>query len=1535
MNPDLHTLRNLLLQWDDAEQPGSMAGKILRLAEKTAPKYSGESQEVKTWHMFLDFTSKPAYLMALGNHEARNRWAEIVFKIIQVTGFSLKDLFLQRVDEHRHDILFQDMSQNVMTQFSYEQVYRHIREIAAVFHDTSVSEPRVAIFCDNNVESASSDLACLFYDIFVTPLNVHFNADILASIFNQLHISIVITDTAQRLEILETVRKNTRIPFTIYVTDSNIRLKTENDDFLGEKCKRLSEYRIISILEKRKRKPLNEVATTMFTSGTTGIPKGVSFSVYNLVSKRFARGAALPHIGTDEIMLCYLPLYHTFGRYLEMLGTIYWGGKYVFLGNPSRETLIKLFPKISPTIFISVPLRWTQLHEEALEHIEKEQNSRKRNQILRKIVGKRLKWGLSAAGYLDPKTFRFFQDHGIQLSSGFGMTEATGGITMTPPGEYIDNSTGIPLPGVYTRFTKEQEMEISGHYIARYLEDAGPGDTIAYPGKKNDYYLSTGDIFKMDDHGHYSIVDRVKDIYKNNKGQTIAPRTVEQKFTGVPGIKRTFLVGDAQPYNVLIIVPDNEDPVLKDAPGDEIQIQYFHQIVTAANKDLAPFERVINFTLLDRDFSLEKGELTPKGSFNRKVIEKNLQSEISDLYKQNFIILKSKNVRIKIPRWFYRDLGILENDIRMVAGTLKNMVSGMTLPVRKETQPHTFLIGDLIYTIHDDLIDLGLMTRQPRLWIGNPSFIQFCPCKEGWDLPLEPISAQVILPGKRFSHFPHNEYPPLEFVRDQKLNFINHLICCALFSESPIALQCTRQIGDVFSDYDEHVGVVIRRRLEALSRHQNEKVRAQAYQTLLLHDPHLDYSKLFPTFIQSGLSFLTEQSIKEIARQEIGKQKMESLRQRLLTYRKQLDWPAEAAIQKQFKNLLKLLFNFAMENLEYYIPIRSELASWILHESDPVLSHIALKYFIELNHFFEESSLKNYSIIEEDEWRLKLNFEPGIANVEQDKILDVLVGTIFLQQSIKLAYDEGNFELRMVPPRGIWITKLPASFHFLKYRLSVNTNSGRHYDLCLMLNSELHKPNGLKTIYLWASLAGHPYGLLSLPALGCSQPRMGAMTSKFLSELSAWDKIREYAGLHYSLGYINKPNAWRKLVIKALKVFFNLWQQSDFEITPGYIGPENVVVPELDYLETATVQSLAGWEKYTSPVSLVIPMIRNFYDKTVAHYPWCRKQLDIQWIFDACIEALGFDRGIIFLKDLYKDLHGSDIIYCKEHELKSYLKTYLQQLKGSYYLPIALFNAIDQYKEWEKLNPDSISTAREQTMFELTSLFRLYKFPEIVRYYFYRHSYFARSDGNTREAFDKLLRKINQDVNIPAIQHTELYDLQSAIKDEEDRLIFSRMVFSRMQNYQKVDLLKIGEDASEHVLVTTEITDKKKTKYTIREPLDASEIGQLYRLFYEENYPKTISEMDQHFVVLDGRQQVIGGLCYIPLEHDVILLDGAAVTTPLKGRGIGSAMIEDFCARMAESGTKVIKAHFLHGSFYLKLKFKVDQKWGALVRFLQ
>jgi long-subunit acyl-CoA synthetase (AMP-forming) len=195
---------------------------------------------------------------------------------------------------------------------------------------------------------------------------------------------------------------------------------------------------------------------------------------------------------------------------------------------------------------------------------------------------------------------------------------------MTPPGRYEDNSQGLPLPGMRVRLGPGGELQISGHYVARYLEDKGPGDIIPFPqSPETDYWLSTGDVFQVLPNGYYRIVDRIKDIYKNTRGETVAPLKVENKFAGVPGIKRTFLVGDGRPFNVLFIVPDRTDAVLSAGLAGDNERAYYRRLATAANADLAPPERVINFAVLDRDFEAGRGEITPKGSINRKAVEAN------------------------------------------------------------------------------------------------------------------------------------------------------------------------------------------------------------------------------------------------------------------------------------------------------------------------------------------------------------------------------------------------------------------------------------------------------------------------------------------------------------------------------------------------------------------------------------------------------------------------------------------------------------------------------------------------------------------------------------------------------------------------------------------------------------------------------------------------------------------------------------------------------------------------------------------------
>lgn len=1534
------TLYNLLEQWAGSKAMESnhqqeLALKIVDKAEKTFLKGKKKSVDQKLAFQFLNLSGTASFLKSLPETAEHNRWSEVVFKAIQLSDYSLNDMFEQRVNEIGYQTLFMDMNSAMPMQWTYKQVQLHVREIAATFYRHSTETPRVAIYSENSVESASCDLACLFYDIFDTPLNVHFNKETLLIIFDELEINIAVADTPGRLRVLEAVRRLSKKPFIIFVLDPAIHTNEKDIFFLGEECKVADLNEIDQLLSSRKRKPVNQVATTMFTSGSTGLPKGVSFSNYNLVSKRFARAAAVPDVGNKEVLLCFLPLFHTFGRFLEMLGSIYWYGTYVFTGNTSAETLLSQFPKVNPSVFISIPLRWVQLYEKTMEIVEPTDSSVEIQQKIRSVVGHRLRWGLSAAGYLDPKIFRFFQENGIFLCSGFGMTEATGGITMTPPGNYIESTTGIPLPGVSARFSDESEMEISGHYIARYLEDAGPDDIIQYPkDEKSDFWLSTGDIFRQTEEGYFEIIDRLKDIYKNNKGQTIAPKTVEKLFVDVPGIKHTFLVGDARPYNVLLIVPDEDDPVLKSTGDEENKMEYFHQIIAAANRDLAPYERVINFSVLHRNFDIEKGELTPKGSFNRKTIESNFKESISKLYESNIIFLKIKGLEVQIPRWLFRDLGILERDIIVKGSGLFNKQNNQELPLKRIKKTTKVLLGDLIYNIEGNTVDLGLFTRQPRLWIGNPSIIQFCPVKEGWDLPLKNVSAQVERPYKMSREYGFATLPPLFQLRDQRLTFVNNLMSCALFGGTKHALDNTYQIKEVFSQYDEKVTEVIRRRLEALACHPEEEVRALAYRILLLDDPNPDYSKLFPAFIQSSLPFLNEKSIREIASADMGKQHLESLRQRLYNYRVLLDWPADKNTRKQFENVLKLLYNFANNHLEYYSSVRAEFASWILHKSDPYLAKVAYDYFKLLYQNFEKTLRQQSILFSRKEWEKRIVFEEGITDEIMDNIFSIFSGSPFVRQSVMLAYEENDFDIDQIPKNGMWISRLRSFGNFRHFRLSINTTHGKHFDLHFMINRNIRLATGAKTVHWLSAISGYPFATLSMPALGCYRPKDGALTSKFIGELSIWDKIREFAGIHHSLGYINTRNPWRRMFIKGLSVFYTAWRQSGYQIVPGVISPNNVVVPELDYLESATIISLAGLSEYKNTLSLLKPMLENFYFRLEAHYPWVSKQLKVRWMFDACIEGLGYKKAFEFFGSLKEDLEKEPLIMPDNEPLSALLDEYLEEMQAKYYMPLAYHNAKDQYKEWERINPFATAIAKEQTIFELSGLYRIYRFAEIVRYKLYRKTYFANASDAVKEAFDTLLVRMDKENTVSATHFLELSDLQAVLLDAEDKGVFSRMVFSRLQRQQKLDIVKLSESKKEQVVVNSYIKDRFESEYVFREPLEPSEIGKLYRLFFEENYPKSISKMDKHMVVIDRQGRVVGGLCYIVLENNVVLLDGSAVTTPLKGRGIGTSMIDTFCDIMASEGVKIIKAHFLLGNFYLKLDFKVDKKWGALVKFL-
>jgi hypothetical protein len=400
-----------------------------------------------------------------------------------------------------------------------------------------------------------------------------------------------------------------------------------------------------------------------------------------------------------------------------------------------------------------------------------------------------------------------------------------------------------------------------------------------------------------------------------------------------------------------------------------------------------------------------------------------------------------------------------------------------------------------------------------------------------------------------------------------------------------------------------------------------------------------------------------------------------------------------------------------------------------------------------------------------------------------------------------------------------------------------------------------------------------------------------------------------------------------------MTAFFLAWEHSGRRILPGPVTPTNVAVPDADFHEGATILSLAGWRPYDGPMPIVALLRRNFYELTEAHYPQTRDTLQLAWIFDACLEALGPDAAMRFLEEVAQALPGLAEVDERD-TLSAALGAYRAALQERPYVPLPALCAIHRFLEWERVNPTASPEAREEAVIQMLHLYRLARFHEGLRYHVYQHTYFARSGDAIREAFDHVVLRALRKPGPHRGHFEDLSELQRLIADPVDRDVFSRMVFPHARKAQKLELIEVGQTDHRRVLVRSEVRDVAGHPYVVREPVTPVEIGQLYRLILETDYPMHITEHDRHLVIADAEERVVGGLRYRWQEADAVYVDGIVVAAALVNRGLGGRLLEDYCVRMAAQGARCVKTNYFLGQLFTKHGFQVNQRWGGLVRFL-
>jgi len=366
----------------------------------------------------------------------------------------------------------------------------------------------------------------------------------------------------------------------------------------------------------------DDLATLLYTSGTTGRPRGVMLSHSNIVTNTIATAEAVEFSQSDR-RLCFLPLSHIYARTCDLYSWLYLGSEFVMA--ESRETIIRDCQIAQPDIINGVPYFYQKIA---------------RLEGLRDLLGGKIRCCFCGGAALDPETEKLLADQGLAIFPGYGLTESSPVISLSNFANYRPGTVGRTIADVEVRIDESGEILARGPNIMQgyWQNEAATAEAIV------DGWLRTGDLGEYDESGNLRILGRQKEIIVLMTGKNVSPTNVEQRLTSSALIENACVVGDDRKCLAALIVPNEGmlDGVLQDR---QIQLEadtdiynspqvadIYQQEIDRVLTDVSHEEQVGLFVLLKRPFTQEEGELTAKLSLRRKAIEANFASEIEAVY---------------------------------------------------------------------------------------------------------------------------------------------------------------------------------------------------------------------------------------------------------------------------------------------------------------------------------------------------------------------------------------------------------------------------------------------------------------------------------------------------------------------------------------------------------------------------------------------------------------------------------------------------------------------------------------------------------------------------------------------------------------------------------------------------------------------------------------------------------------------------------------------------------------------------------------
>lgn len=587
---------------------------------------------------------------------------------------TLVEIFFEAVDRHRKDDALRYHHEGSWHSISHAEMETRVRRIALALPVLGLEKgDRIAILSENRPEWALTDFAVLCFGGLDVPIYATLPADQISYVLQDSGARAIFVSTSEQLAKIEEIRGDLPALAKIIVFDevesddpSILTLRDVEEIGAGEEAAGHGE----GFRERALEAEPDDLATILYTSGTTGRPKGVMLSHGNIHSNVRAVESVLD-LGTSDIALSFLPLSHIFERMVDY--HLFWKGVTIAYVS-SFDRVAASLAEVGPTIVVSNPRVFEKLYGAILSATGVKRQlvfwargvavrwadamlaGRRPSPWLRlqhrlagrlvfsKIlerVGRRLRIGVSGSAPLDPLIGRFFYGAGISILEGYGLTETSPVVSVNLPDRIRFGTVGPPIPGTEVRIADDGEILVRGPQVMQgYFQDPeATREAITEDG-----WFHTGDIGELDEDGFLRITDRKKDLIVTAGGKNIAPQPIENMIKRSRYVAEAVVIGDRRPYPIVLIVP-NFDQLTRWAESEGIETgdraalvrdprvrSHLEEVVFRRIDKFARYEQPKRMAVLAEEFSLEEGELTPTLKVRRRVVAERYGKVIEDLY---------------------------------------------------------------------------------------------------------------------------------------------------------------------------------------------------------------------------------------------------------------------------------------------------------------------------------------------------------------------------------------------------------------------------------------------------------------------------------------------------------------------------------------------------------------------------------------------------------------------------------------------------------------------------------------------------------------------------------------------------------------------------------------------------------------------------------------------------------------------------------------------------------------------------------------